>query len=169
MEIKITQLKSGLIGYKAALYIGSAWDPAKYIAEAKNDEEWSGFYIAEVENTAKGYLPNIINGSKGIAYINQVQLKETVKLIVCLDDSFKTGHINMAALKSALRKNGIDVQENDLLIPKLGQLGYFFKCYNNEEGAKEIISPNNMVSKLNMLKYKECELKNYEVKNCKTI
>ncbi|MFG6105623.1 hypothetical protein U2F10_25470 [Leptothoe sp. EHU-05/26/07-4] len=164
MKIELSKL-SGLIGYKGASY--KSWDASYYKSEAKNDADWSGLYIALDENVAQGYLPDMVpSPGNGKAYIHKVSLDEKVNLITCLDDSFKTGKIDIDALKSALSGQGIVVKKNEKIIPKLGKLGYLFKCFNNEEGAIEIIVPNNMVDKISMSKYKECQLKNYTVQNC---
>ncbi len=168
MNIETGELNIGFVGYKAASY--KVWDSAIYLQSAKNDKEWSGLYIAEAENTACGYLPDMVGDSgTGTTYIHNAQLTENVNLVICLDDSFKTGDIDMDALKLALSEKGIDVQNDQLLMPRLGELGYFFKCYNNEEGAIEIIAPNVMTDKITMSEYKKCEIKNYEIESCQTI
>lgn len=169
MDIKLTELSPGFLGYKGASYTADAWNPKIYGEEANNDKDWSGLYIAAEESTAKGYLPDMVENGCGLTYIHKANLLTEVKLITCLDESFKTGDININTLKESLRAKGISVQDYDLLMPKLGELGYLFKCYNNEESEIEIIVPNSLVENIQMCKYKICELKQYEIINCSTI
>lgn len=166
MKITIGTLAAGLIGFKGASYSADAWNPVVYAGNAGNNQEWSGLYIAAEENTAQGYLPDTVGN--GYAYIHRVGLSGDLDLITCLDESFKTGNINMDLLKETLRDNNIRVENDAPLMPALGKLGYAFKCYNNEEGAIEIIIPNNMLDRIQMYKYKMCEMKNYEVLYCKS-
>ena len=160
----IEELSEGFIGYKGASY--ERWNPEVYKEDAKNDTDWSGLYIAELEKITEGYLPDMVPGGNGTAYIHKVGINTKVNLITCYEDSFKTGNIDINTLKSELRNLGVGIQDGDFLMPKLGQLGYFFKCYNNEEGDFEIIIPNNMVDIVTMSQYKECEMQNYEIKGC---
>lgn len=168
MNISLGSINGGFIGYKAASY--ENWDSTIYQKNSDNGNEWSGLYIAEEESTACGYLPDMVgDGGSGIAYIHKVDLNENVNIVICLDDSFRTGEIDMDALKKALREKGLDVQDNQLLMPRLGELGYFFKCYNNDEGAIEIIVPNVMADKITMPNFKKCKVKNYETEYCESI
>ena len=165
LDIEIGTLSKGCIGFKGAGY--KVWDSTKYIDEANNNGEWSGLYVAQTEATAEGYLPDMVQPpGNGTVYIHNVNLTNDLKLITCLDDSFKTGNIDMTALKTALRQQGIDVAEDELLMPKLGKLGYAFKCYNNEEGAIEIIIPNMLAGNIEMTQYKECVMKGYILQKC---
>jgi hypothetical protein len=166
MKITIGTLAAGLIGFKGASYSADAWNPVVYAGNAGNDQDWSGLYIAAEESTAQGYLPDAVGN--GCAYIHQVSLTRNVDMITCLDESFKTGNINMGSLKEALRENSIPVGNDELLMPRLGKLGYVFRCYNSEEGAIEIIVPNSMLDRIQMYKYKMCEMKNYAVLYCKS-
>lgn len=170
MEVKIGKLAIGFIGYKGAGY--TKWDSAFYMKNSTSDKDWSGLYIAADNDTAKGYLPDAVpedaNGN-GIVYIHKAEVTEEVNLITCMDESFKTGEIDMDALRSALDKNDVKVNDKELVMTKLGELGYFFKCYNNEDGAIEIIVPNSMADKITMSPFKQCELKNYEVSKCEDI
>ncbi|NER39332.1 MAG: hypothetical protein F6J93_36195 [Oscillatoria sp. SIO1A7] len=146
MKIEISVLSAGEIGYKASSYSADNWDHSKFSEESKKeqerkteeerkkeDENWPGLYIAEVEDVAEGYLYNYIDKGKKkddkddkTAYINKVVLTKDVNLITCLDESFKTGNIDMNALKKALCEKEIPVEDGDLLMPKLGELQYFF-------------------------------------------
>jgi hypothetical protein len=159
MDVTLTTLDRGQIGFKSAGY--ETWNSVTYVNTAKNDQDWSGLYVAVVEDTAKGYLPDMVESGAGTAYIHKVILSEAVKMIVCMDDGFKTGSYDMGALKLALAAKHVAVDTGDLLMPKLGQLGYLFKCYNNEDGAIEIIVPNNMVGKLVMNRYKKVKISGY--------
>jgi hypothetical protein len=164
MNIEIEDLTEGFIGYKAASY--EVWNPETYRDHAANDKEWSGLYVAPLESTASGYLVDMVQGGEGIAYIHKVELSEDTRVIVCLDEGFKTGNINMAELKESLRNAGVDVQDDQLLMPRLGALNYFFKCYNNEEGDLEIIVPNVMTDRILMPNYKRCTINDYKVESC---
>lgn len=159
MDLEIKEFKE-LEGYKATSY--ERWDPAQY--DGDDTKDWSGLYIAEIESTAQGYLPDTVKS--GFAFIHKVSLINKMKLIICLDDSFKTGDIDIDTLKKSLRANDIDVQGNHLLIPRLGELGYAFMCYNNMEGDKEIIIPNTLVENIKMSLYKKCKLTDYVVESC---
>lgn len=168
MDIQIGQLVPGNIGYKAASF--QVWDAAVYQHNAGNDSDWSGLYIAEQEATARGYLPDYAGeDGNGIGYIHRVSITQDLPLITCLDDSFKHGDIDMPALKQALRDAGIAVADDQQLIPRLGQLGYCFRCYNNEDGDIEVIVPNSMAQNVAMLAIRRCVIQQYAVQNCQAI
>lgn len=168
MNVQVGQLPIGNLGYKAASF--QAWDAAIYQQNAGNDADWSGLYIAEVEATAKGYLPDYAgDNGDGVGYIHRASLTQELQLITCLDESFKRGDIDMPALKQAIRDKGIQVADDELLIPKLGQLGYCFRCYNNEEGAIEVIVPNSLAQHIAMNAIQRCTIKQYEVQSCQAI
>lgn len=171
MKVAIGVLPAGFIGYKGASYTAEAWSPVTYADNTEDNKDWSGLYIAAEEDTAKGYLPDMVENGSGDTYIHKVGLIADTKVVTCLDPDFQTGNINMNSLKTALRNEGITVEDHELLIPRLGKLGYLFKCYNNEEGEFEIIVPNSMVKKgiIQMHAYKKCEIKNYEIRECKHI
>lgn len=73
----------------------------------------------------------------------------------------------MIVLKESLRTKSVDVEDSDLLMVKLGTSGYAFS--NNEEGAIEVIIPNNLVVDIGMEKYKQCVLKRHIVQSCELI
>ncbi len=75
----------------------------------------------------------------------------------------------MDALKKALRNNKIEVENNELLMPKPGKPGCFFKCYSDLEGAIEIIVPNEMAEYIAIAAYKQCIIRNYQGINCTEI
>jgi len=150
----------GFIGFKATDF--AAWDSLDYISKHRDQGEWTGLYIAEDEATAKGYLSDKINNSgNGIAYLHKVSVIRPGKLITCLDQSFKTGNIDIPALKQAMRDKGINVEDTDKLTEKLGQLGYYFRCFNNEDGAIEMIIPVELVTNVDMQLYKTCIAKSF--------
>lgn len=167
MDISTSDLAVGWIGIKCAAF--HTWNAQTYETNATNRDDWSGLYVALNEDTAKGYAPNMVEHGHGDVYLHNVSLTTSTRLITGLDESFKTGHIDMTAVKTALRTAGIDVGNDQLLIPRLGELGYFFKCYNNEEGDMEVIVPNNMASRLTMSAYKKCSLNLYEITGCTAI
>lgn len=168
MEIEIGQLPNGSLGFKAAIF--QSWDSSIYQQNAGNDADWSGLYIAEKESTAHGYLPDYADKhGNGTGYIHRVSLNQNLNLITCLDESFKRGDINMPALKKAIRDKGIQVADDQLLLPRLGQLGYCFRCYNNEEGDIEVIVPNALAKYVSMTAFKSCSIQQYEVQSCQSI
>lgn len=149
MKIKIITLKEGFIGYKSAKEKLWNYDVFKKSYELKND--WSGLYIAEDEELAKGYLNNYLVVEDGVikgdqmAYIHKVYLEKSVKIIICNEEGFKTGDRDEKKLKSALSELKIKINEDDKLIQRLAERGYLFNCYNNEEGKREIIVGSDMV------------------------
>lgn len=168
MDIEIGQLSIGEIGYKAANF--DVWNAAIYQQSAGNDADWSGLYIAEAESTAQGYLPDYAGqDGSGVGYIHRVSVTSDLPLITCLDESFKHGDIDVPALKQALRNAGVAVADDQLLIPRLGQLGYCFRCYNNEEGDIEVIVPNSLAQHIAMNSIKRCTIQAYIVQNCQAI
>ncbi len=164
MIIKIGKLDTGFIGYKAASY--KIWNAETYQKQTKNDKEWSGLYIVEEEHTARAFLPDMVKMGEGTAYIHTVTLLGKVKLITCLDERLKTGSADLNALKEALRQKDIDIENDQLLIPRLGELGYFFQCYNNEEGTVEIIAPVSLTADIEMSLYEHCDIEHYDVSSC---
>lgn len=168
MDIQIGQLPIGAIGYKAANY--EVWNAATYQQNAGNDSDWSGLYIAEAESTAHGYLPDYAGeDGNGVGYIHRASVTNNLLLITCLDESFKRGDIDVPALKQALRDAGIAVADEQLLIPRLGELGYCFRCYNNEEGDIEVIVPNSLAQHIAMTAIKCCTIRAYAVQSCQNI
>lgn len=168
MDIEIGELSTGDIGYKAASF--EVWNAVTYQQNAGNDADWSGLYIAEAEATARGYLPDYAGqDGNGVGYIHRASLTADLPMITCLDDSFKLGDIDMSALKLALRNAGIAVADDQLLIPRLGQLGYCFRCYNNEDGDIEVIVPNSLAQQIAMTAIKRCTIHGYAVQSCQNI
>ncbi|WP_407353112.1 hypothetical protein [Luteimonas sp. R10] len=165
MKVTISKLSAGSIGFKAASY--AKWDPQLFIDTAPNDENWSGLYVAEDEDVAAGYLVDCVAGGNGAAYIHEVDVSCEVPLLVCMDEAFKGGvdGIDMDALRVAVREVGVQIADGPFM-PALGALGYFFRCYNNEDGATEIIVPVPLAGEIAMRDYKECTLRNYEA-SCK--
>ena len=163
MDVKIIKLRDA-IGYKASAY--KVWDSAVFQNTSSNDKEWSGLYIAEVEDTAKGYLGDALEstGGTGTAYIHKVSLATDVPVVDVDDDGFKTGDISLPTLKSILRNKGLDVQDKDLLMPKLGELGYCMRCPHDAEGGIEIIVPRALADKVIMTGYKSVQMVGYEAK-----
>lgn len=166
MKVETKTLKTGHItGYKVTDY--EKWDSAAYLKTAKDDKDWSGFYIAETEALAKGYISDKVDPKtgKGLVYFQEIQLLKDIPVIVCKDDSFKTGEIDMKSLKEAVSKEtGIQFGKDDLFMPKLGEKGYLFMCYNNpSSNDMEIIIPNKLISLISVKAYKKCTVKNYSV------
>ena len=162
-NISIIDNQLDIRGFKA--FESNNWDVGEYKKNMSNNNDWSGFYIAAEKSTAKGYLPDLIKDKKGngFAHIHKVQLNRDVKIILCLEESFKTGKIDIATLKRTLREKGIDVKDEEPLIPRLGELGYLFKCYNNEDGDFEIIIPNNMLDDLEIISSASYKLNEFKV------
>ena len=163
MEVKIIKLREA-IGYKASTY--KVWDSAVFQNSSSNDKEWSGLYIAEVEDTAKGYLPDTVEstGGTGTAYIHRVSLATDVSVVDVDDEGFKTGDISLPTLKSILRTKGVDVEDKDLLMPKLGELGYCMRCPHDVEGGIEIIVPRALADKVIMTGYKSVQMVGFTLK-----
>ena len=161
-DIKIAHLNKEFIGFKSTSF--QAWDASVYAKSVNDQYDWSGLYIAEKQETAEGYIPDMVSADgRGIAYLQKVQLIAATNIIIFYDYGFKTGDIDTEKVKRNLRDHGIEVKSNELLIPALGKLGYLFKCYNNEEGEMEIIIPNSLINKVSMVPYKQVELKNFEI------
>lgn len=165
MNIEIGAINKGAIGFKGAKY--QQWDANTYIQNANNDSDWAGLYIANDESMCRGYLPDYADKSgNGVGFIHMVRLIQNMSMISCFDESFKRGNVNIPSLKKALRDKGVDVQDSDYLMPKLGQLGYMFRCYNNEDDEVELIIPNLLVGAIEMEATQKCVIKGYEVKSC---
>lgn len=162
-NISIIENQLDIKGFKA--FESNIWDVVEYKKNMTNNKDWSGFYIAEEKSIAKGYLPDAIKDKKGngLAHIHKVQLNRDVKIILCLDEGLKTGKIDPANVKRALREKGIDVKDEEPLIPRLGELGYLFKCYNNKDGDFEIIIPNNMLDDLKIISSTSYKLNEFKV------
>ncbi|WP_223670416.1 hypothetical protein [Kangiella shandongensis] len=165
MNIEIGTIDLGAVGFKAAKY--REWDANTYMQGATNDSDWAGLYIANNEAVCCGYLPDYADRSgNGTGYIHKVRLAQDMPIISCFDESFKRGNVDIPALKKALRDKGVTVQNTDYLMPKLGQLGYVFRCYNNEDSEIELIIPNLLADTVEMEAVQECAIKSYEVQRC---
>jgi hypothetical protein len=157
MKINISKIQQGFIGYKATY--ADRKEQKKYDTSHKNPN-WTGMCIANKEKTAEGYLVEYIDEKtgNGTACIKKINLKNEVKLVTCLHERFKSGEKItelIPDIKEALRFYEIDVRDEQNLIPRLGELGYFFKCYNNDNEDMEIIIPENMISTVELIDYKK--------------
>lgn len=163
MDVTLSQLSQGLIGYKSAAY--AQWNAPLFQSSAPNDADWSGLYVAESESVAEGYVPDLADEKtgSGTGYVHKVGLTKGLPLINCLDEKFKDGSLgpaDMAALRAAVRAQGVAVDDGPFM-PSLGALGYCFRCYNNEEGGVEVIVPVVLTGNVIMQPYKRCTIKNY--------
>lgn len=167
MELQIECLPAGVLGYKACKYTAKEWDSTKYLKEAQDDQEWSGFYVASTKTLALGYMPDCIDSpGNGTAYLNIVNINTPARIIVCHDERFKSPMQNKAALlkelKETLSTMKITVADKDLLIPTLAHYQLFFKCYNNEDSNDmEIIIPNDLVNNVTLSSYKQQKFINW--------
>lgn len=161
--ITIHTMGPGHIGYKATSF--EHWNPSKY--NPLDDDFWSGFYLAEKEEIAAVYLPDMVD--TGFAFIQEVLLDKPIKVITYLDEAFAGGTegIDKAELMENLRDVGIDLDITKPLMSQLGDLGYVFRCFHDMDHDMEIIIPNKIAcdteSGLDMLCYKKVKMKHYEI------
>jgi hypothetical protein len=183
MEFELTQLTRGLIGYRISAK--PVWNAASTANGEAKDWDWDGVYIAISEETAIGYAPdkvkaNVTGGSNfgesesvpgmavkngnGIAYLQKVLLIDaSFRIIAASGECFETGKIDIPAVKQKLREKQVDVGNGQLLMRRLGELGYFFRCPNNDCGGVEIIIPKVLATHLAMECTKKITVKNYEI------
>ena len=153
MAIRIETANRGPLGFKAASY--RIWDPFLALTLAKDDEDWSGFYLGATRDLAKSYRLTVLEGKDerhdASSYLHQVHLLKSVPAIICtdkiigensLDEKQKTEFVKMRLPSEIRAQIG-----SGKLIPSLGRMGYLFKNYHDGNRV-EIIVPNRLCSLL---------------------
>jgi len=183
MEIKLNQLMRGVIGYRISAK--PTWNGASTANGGEKNWDWDGVYIAASEETAIGYAPDkvkskipsvsfleegeeapvkTVKNGNGIAFLQKVSLIDaSFPLIDATGKCFETGNIDIPEVKQKLRAQNVAVDNDQLLMKRLGVLGYFFRCPNNESGGVEIIIPKVLATHVSMECTKKITVKNYVV------
>jgi hypothetical protein len=145
-----------VFSYPVGEFIGFKWARTQDLPELEDSSfknvDWAGFYTCLDLKTAEGYLVNRLpedgNGN-GIVYIHRIYLKKELPIVICKDKGFQDGNYKTSgtvdSVKKELReKHYIDVNQSDSLIPRLGELGYGFRCYHDEDETEEVVIPHNL-------------------------
>jgi len=164
MTIRVETLSKGLLGYKSSGY--GTWDSSAYRVNADDSKDWSGLYVSPTRKLAKGYLTDSLNSTtgSGTAYLLEVHLLEAVNLLVCDDKRLGDDKIDADTKKKYVLQqlpSSIKVNEDGLLIPQLGQAGYFFKGFHDADDM-ELIVPNCICAKVNLIKAVTYQFKGWE-------
>ena len=168
MAIQINTLSQGLIGYKASNY--ETWNSHEYIAKADDSKDWSGLYVSLTRKLAKGYRTDYLdeNTGGGMVYLHEVHLLvEEVNVLVCDDEKLGNGMIDATEKKKLVIQQlpqDIKVNKDGLLLPQLGKAGYFFKGFHDPDDM-ELIVPNCLCFKVNLIKAVTYEYRNWEKSN----
>ncbi|MBO9738762.1 hypothetical protein J7432_06910 [Xanthomonas axonopodis pv. begoniae] len=183
MDFELARLTRGVIGYRISAKPG--WNAASTANGSAKNWDWDGVYIAISEETAIGYAPDkvkskisvnassceeevvsekVVKNGNGIAYLQEVRLIDaSFPLIAATGKCFETGKIDIPAVKQGLRDKHVDVANDQLLMRRLGELGYLFRCPNNECGGVEIIIPKVLATHLAMECIKKITVNKYVV------
>jgi hypothetical protein len=164
IPMDVIELPDGVIGFKCTPY--PTWNAEAFDDQITPDspawkKDWAGLYVAVTEDTALGYAPDYLDDSgNGTVYIQQVSIVHpdipNVQIIDLQDDKLKKGipqndqESYMASLKGAIKQAGINIDTNSPLMAELGRLNMLLRCYNNEDGDKEIIVPTLLTPHISM-------------------
>lgn len=163
MFFSISSIVRGPIGCRISSK--TTWNSAATANGEGKNWDWDGVYVAVDESTALGYVVDKVTDGSGIAYLQQVSLiNASVPIIDVAGKGFGTGDIDMKKVKAGMRSLGVDVKDDDLLMRKLGALGYLCRCPNNDLGDLEIIVPKALATMLSMECVKKITVEKYTVR-----
>ena len=137
-------------------FIGYKWARTEDLPELADcsfkNVDWDGFYTCLDLKTAEGYLVNRLpedaNGT-GIVYMHKIFLKKELPIVICKDKGFHDGSYKISgtvdSIKKELReKHHLEIKESDSLLPRLGELGYGFRCFHDKDETEEVVIPHNL-------------------------
>ncbi|MFO3707396.1 hypothetical protein ACI6Q5_21055 [Xanthomonas codiaei] len=151
MAMTKSQINSGLIGFKGALY--DTWNSAVFVNQSRDDEEWSGLYVGATVEVANDNVEPPESGT-GTSYILEVSLTRALPVYAFDDRYLAQGNVGQE-LKAAYVKQQLGLPADKRLMPELGRLGCCYRGPLNEEGDVEIVIPTVLAPHVRMRKVQE--------------
>ena len=142
-------------------FLGFKWSKFEDLPElndlfdtSKQPVDWSAFYTCLDYPTAEGYLVNRLpedGKGNGTVYMHKIFSTKPLQIVVCSDKGFQDGSYKhngtVERIKRELKEvHGLNIELGDSLLPRLGELGFMFRCFHDKDGTEEIVIPHILKS-----------------------